>query len=175
MALGGDEGETANRPRPVRSEGGVNGYSHRLNGSSEACLQPPEVGNASVMLKEGIGSTCNHFGSSWVTSTLRAAAYGDEFTALFRSSHEQNATTVSSFELKEGGTRPHSSRSFILYGYYIVYPTRRERPGESSVASCPRRGRTGRPRGTPRRTPELAGLIRQRMSGEIAGDRFRLI
>ena len=67
-ALGGDEGETAHAPCVRR--GCVNGYSHLLNGSSEACLQSPEVGDASVMLKEGVGSTCNHFGSSWVTSTL---------------------------------------------------------------------------------------------------------
>ena len=50
-----------------------------------------------------------------------AAAHGDDFTAIFRSSHEQNATIVSSFELKEGGTRPYSLRSFIVYSLYIVY------------------------------------------------------
>ena len=38
------------------------------------------------MLNEHMGSSCNHFGSSWVTSTspLRGsvAAHGDHFTAL---------------------------------------------------------------------------------------------
>ena len=32
----------------VLYRGGVNGYSHLLNGSVEACLQPPRVGDASV-------------------------------------------------------------------------------------------------------------------------------
>ena len=77
-----------NRPRPVRSEGGVNGYSHLLNGSAEACLQPSRVGDASMMLNEDMGSSGNHFGSSLVTSTFAAArsaaAHGDDFTAFLR-------------------------------------------------------------------------------------------
>ena len=66
----------------------MNGYSHLLNGSVEACLQPPRVGDASVMLNEDMGSSGNHFGSSLVTSTFAAArsaaAHGDDFTAFLR-------------------------------------------------------------------------------------------
>ena len=66
----------------------MNGYSHLLNGSAEACLQPPKVGDASVMLNDDMGSSGNHFGSSLVTSTFAAArsaaAYGDDFTASLR-------------------------------------------------------------------------------------------
>ena len=66
--------------------GCVNGYSHLLNGCVEACLQPPRVGGASVMLNEDMGSSGNHFGSSLVTLTFAAAhsaaAYGDDFTAF---------------------------------------------------------------------------------------------
>ena len=69
----------------------MNGYSHLLNGCVEACLQPPRVGDASVMLNEDMGSTGNHFSSSLVTSTFaarsaarRAAAHGDDFTAFVR-------------------------------------------------------------------------------------------
>ena len=83
---GGDEGGTAHAPCVRR--GGVNGYSHLLNGSAEACLQPPKVGDASVMLNDDMGSSGNHFGSSLVTSTFAAArsaaAYGDDFTASLR-------------------------------------------------------------------------------------------
>ena len=68
----------------------MNGYSHLLNGSVEASLQPPRVGDASVMLNEDMGSSDNHFGSSLVTSTFAArsaarsaAAHGDDFTARF--------------------------------------------------------------------------------------------
>ena len=72
----------------MRSEGGVNGYSHLLNGSAEACLQPSRVGDASMMLNEDMGSSGNHFGSSLVTSTFAAArsaaAHGDDFTAFLR-------------------------------------------------------------------------------------------
>ena len=72
----------------MRSEGGVNGYSHLLNGSSEACLQSPRTGSASVILNEDMGSSGNHFGSSLVTSTFAAArsaaAHGDDFTAFLR-------------------------------------------------------------------------------------------
>ena len=85
-ALGGDEGETAHAPCVRR--GGVNGYSHLLNGSAEACLQPSRVGDASMMLNEDMGSSGNHFGSSLVTSTFAAArsaaAHGDDFTAFLR-------------------------------------------------------------------------------------------
>ena len=56
--LGGDEGETAHAPCVRR--GGVNGYSHLLNGFAEACPQPPRVGDASVMLNEDMGSSGNH-------------------------------------------------------------------------------------------------------------------
>ena len=85
-ARGGDEGETAHAPCVRR--GGVNGYSHLLNGSVEACLQPPRAGDASVMLNEDMGSSGNHFGSSLVTSDFAAArsaaAHGDDFTAFLR-------------------------------------------------------------------------------------------
>ena len=82
LCLGGDEGETAHAPCVRR--GGVNGYSHLLNGFAEACPQPPRVGDASVsdrsvslsvMLNEDMGSSGNHFGSSLVTSTFAAAHY----------------------------------------------------------------------------------------------------
>ena len=66
----------------------MNGYSHLLNGCVEACLQPPRVGDASVMLNEDMGSSGNHFGSSLVTLTFAAArstaAYGDDFTAFLQ-------------------------------------------------------------------------------------------
>ena len=66
----------------------MNGYSHLLNGSAEACPQPPRVGDASVMLNEDMGSSDNHFGSSLVTPTFAAAhsaaAHGDDFTAFLR-------------------------------------------------------------------------------------------
>ena len=75
-ALGGDEGETAHAPCVRRVC--VNGYSHLLNGSAEACPQPPRVGDASVMLNEGMGSSGNHFGSSLVTSTFAAARSAEE-------------------------------------------------------------------------------------------------
>ena len=85
-ALGGDEGETAHAPCVRR--GGVNGYSHLLNGSAEACLQPSRVGDASMMLNEDMGSSGNHFGSSLVISIFAAArsaaAHGDDFTAFLR-------------------------------------------------------------------------------------------
>ena len=85
-ALGGDEGETSHAPCVRR--GGVNGYSHLLNGSAEACLQPSRVGDASMMLNEDMGSSGNHFGSTLVTSTFAAArsaaAHGDDFTAFLR-------------------------------------------------------------------------------------------
>ena len=57
-------------------------------------------------------------------------AYGDDFAALFWSSHGQNATIVSSFEVKEGDTRPYSLRSFILYRFYIVYPIMMDLDGD---------------------------------------------
>ena len=64
----------------------MNRYSHLLNSSVEACLQPPRVGDASVMLNEDMGSSGNHFVSSLVNSTFAAArsaaAYGDDFTAF---------------------------------------------------------------------------------------------
>ena len=41
LASGGRRGR--NRPRPVRSEGGVNGYSHLLNGSVEAFVRSQRV------------------------------------------------------------------------------------------------------------------------------------
>ena len=81
-------GRWAKPPTPRASGAGVNGYSHLLNGSAEACLQPPKVGDGSVMLNEGMGSSGNHFGSSLVTSTFAAArsaaAHGDDFTAFLR-------------------------------------------------------------------------------------------
>ena len=43
-------------------------FSHPLNDSFEACLQPPKVGYASVMLKEHVGSSFDHLGPSLVTS-----------------------------------------------------------------------------------------------------------
>ena len=83
---GGDEGETAHAPCVRRVC--VNGYSHLLNGCVEAFLQPPRVGDASVMLNEDMGSSGNHFGSSLVTSNfaaaLCAAVHGDDFTAFLR-------------------------------------------------------------------------------------------
>ena len=58
------------------------------NGSTEACLQTPKVGNASVMLNDDMGSSGKHFGSSSATSTFAAArstaAHGDDFTAFSR-------------------------------------------------------------------------------------------
>ena len=84
--LGRDEGETAHAPCVRR--GCENGYSHLINGTAMACLQPPRVGDASVMLNEDMGSSGNHFGSSLVTSTFAAArsaaAHGDDFTAFLR-------------------------------------------------------------------------------------------
>ena len=66
----------------------MNGYSHLLNGCVEACLQPPRVGDASVMLNEDMGSSGNHFGSSLAASTFAAAhsaaAHSDNFTAFLR-------------------------------------------------------------------------------------------
>ena len=106
----------------------MNGYSHLLNGSSEACLQRQKVGGASVVHTEGIGSSCNHFGSSWdlgdfaFAAALRAAAHGDASRLIFRQSTDDLSSIVASSELKECGTRLYSSRSFILYRFYIVYP-----------------------------------------------------
>ena len=86
QSLGGDE--TPGPHAPCVRRGCVNEYSHLLNGSAEACLQPPRVGDASVMLNEDMGSSGNHFGSSLVTSTFAAArsaaAHGDDFTAFLR-------------------------------------------------------------------------------------------
>ena len=58
----------------------MNGYSHLLNGSVQARLQPPRVGDASVMLNEDMGSSGNHFGSSLVTSTFAAARSAAAYT-----------------------------------------------------------------------------------------------
>ena len=69
--LGRDHRDSATNPRgrdetpgphaPCVQRGCVNEYSHLLNGSAEACLQPPRVGDASVMLNEDMGSSGNHF------------------------------------------------------------------------------------------------------------------
>ena len=55
-------GATRAKPPTPRAfgGGGVNGYSHLLNGSVEASLQPPRVGDASVMLNEDMGSSGKH-------------------------------------------------------------------------------------------------------------------
>ena len=86
-ALGGDEGETAHAPCVQR--GGVNGYSHLLNGSAEAFIHSPGLpGDASVMLNGHMRCSGNQFSSRLVTSTfaaaLCAAAHGDDFTAFLR-------------------------------------------------------------------------------------------
>ena len=57
-SLGGDE--TPGPHAPCVRRGCVNEYSHLLNGSAEACLQPPRVGDASVMLNEDMESSGNH-------------------------------------------------------------------------------------------------------------------
>ena len=53
--------ETPGPHAPCVRRGCVNEYSYLLNGSAEACLQPPRVGDASVMLNEDMWSSGNHF------------------------------------------------------------------------------------------------------------------
>ena len=56
-----------------------------------------------MMLKDHMGSNVDDFGSSSVTSTspprAARAAYGDDFTVLFRSSHPCNFFTFAPFPI----------------------------------------------------------------------------
>ena len=103
----------------------MNEYSHLLNGSAEACLQPPRVGDASVMLNEDMGSSGNHFGSSLVTSTFAAArsaaAHGDDFTAFLRLHTLVTFLHLLLFPILIEDPEGNMVRSVDLYSFYIVY------------------------------------------------------
>ena len=86
----------------------------------DASFAHPRVGDASVMLKEHIGTTFIHFGPSSVTSVLPPRAHGDASRAFFRTSTGHFGMIALSKEVKKGmAVTAFENRSF-LYSFYLV-------------------------------------------------------
>ena len=79
-----------------------------------------------MMLKDHMGSNVDDFGSSSVTSTSpprarSAAAHGDDFTAIFPTSHLHNSSPFAPFFILIEDPEGNMARSADVYSLHIVY------------------------------------------------------